>query len=111
MQVLMRPQYATTSYNGYVVTYHAIILPPAVSDIPFSVFGATGRDDKNEVFVVQALIWLKPYKKLYASITIRCFEQLPEGGYSDASSSFINTDRTICVYDWGLEEKHVIFFW
>ena len=56
MQVLMRPQYATTSYNGYVVTYHAIILPPAVSDIPFSVFGATGRDDKNEVFVVQALI-------------------------------------------------------
>ena len=52
----MRPRHGTRSYNGHVVTYHTIILPRAVSDIPFLVFHSPGRDDKNEIFVIKALI-------------------------------------------------------
>ena len=81
------------------------MFPRAVSDIPFLVFHAAGIDDKNKIFVIKALVWLKPNKKLYASINIHCSEQLPEGGYSDVTSSFINTDKIVCVYDWGLEEN------
>ena len=81
-----------------------------MSDIPFLVFHSPGRDDKNEIFVIKALIWLKPNKNLCANINIHCSEQLPEGGYSDVTSSFINKDIILCVYDWGLEENRENIF-
>ena len=105
MQIYMRSRHGTIGYKGHVVTYHTRILPRAVSNIPFLVFHAPSRDDMNKNFVIQTLIWPKPNNKLYESITIFCVEQAPADGYSDVSSSFIITDRTVCVYDWGLEEN------